>query len=118
MARLSTKLRSWKSPESEGIAHWCPGCGEAHTITTHRVSGPGWEWDGNVDLPTVTPSVRIFVTDDEDDLGNKLPQPIQQTICHYILTAGVINYWGDCGGHDLSNQKVPLPDFPGEDSAR
>lgn len=103
MARLSKKLRSFSNEQTEGIAHWCPGCKMAHLIYTKNVAGrPTWSWDGNVDLPTTNPSIRSFITH----------EGVQKTLCHYFLRAGVIEYCGDCSYHDLSGQKVELPDFP------
>lgn len=114
MSALSKKLRSFKNADGSraGIAHWCPGCESAHQIWTTNVGGPVWSWNGDVDRPTVTPSVRLFHTNDEDERGNKLPQPVDHTLCHYVLTDGVINYCNDCGDHALGGQQVPLPDFP------
>lgn len=114
MGALSKKLRSFatKDGAKSGIGHYCPGCKCRHVIYTKNPGGPTWSWDGNVDAPTVTPSVRSFVTDDEDEHGNPLATPVEHTLCHYVLTAGVLNYCGDCGGHGLSGQQVPLPDWP------
>ncbi len=43
-----------------GINFWCP-CGVEHiaSIKFKEVTGTGWNWDRDVDSPTVTPSVRI-----------------------------------------------------------
>lgn len=112
MGTLSRKLRNFGTADGsiEGIAHWCPGCKQAHAIYTKNLGGPTWEWDGNADAPTCKPSVRCFTRYDDDH--NLLPNGGERTLCHYVLTAGVINYCGDCGDHGLSNQQVPLPDFP------
>lgn len=111
MGALSKKLRNFGTADGTkaGIGHWCPGCESAHVIYTKNPGGPTWTWDGNVDAPTCTPSVRCFTRFDED--GKPLPDNGERTLCHYVLTAGVINYCGDCGYHGLSNQQVPLPDF-------
>lgn len=97
MAALSSKLRSVRIENSrDGFAHYCPGCKSTHIIYT-KGSGTIWSWDGNVDAPTVTPSVRIFI-------GNK-------TLCHYYLKGGKIDFLGDCA-HELKSQSVDLPDWP------
>lgn len=45
----------------------CPcGCDIIAGITVKPVCKTGWEWDGNLDKPTVTPSIAISV----DDSGN------------------------------------------------
>lgn len=90
MAMLSKVLRgSFDEP-----AHWCPGCQEMHVLPWKR---GGWTFDGNVDAPTFTPSFR------HGDRAGK--------VCHYILTAGVLDYQADCT-HALRG-KVPLPPMPG-----
>lgn len=107
MAALSKKLRSVGSDTTAGIAHWCPGCKSPHVIYTKgKVT---WTWDGNVDAPTCTPSVRNFTTYDKEH--NPLPAGQERTLCHYVLTNGILNYCGDCE-HELSGQSAPLPDWP------
>lgn len=110
MAKLSPKLRSVQG----GIMHWCPGCEHAHVIYTSkegREGKPTWGYNGSIDKPTTTPSVLIFVTDDEDEVGNPLPQPIKRTLCHYFLTDGNLVFCGD-SKHIYAGQTVPLPDIP------
>lgn len=113
MGVLSAKLRSVGSAiGGKGFVHWCPGCDGAHVIWTERNEGsfrPIWSWDGNVDAPTVTPSVRNFTTNGRD--GKPLPDGQERTLCHYFLKAGNIEFCGDCE-HALSGKTVPLPDFP------
>lgn len=100
MASLSAKLRS----VTYGIAHWCPGCVSVHVFRTHPEEGrPLWTWDGNVDAPTCSPSMLIFVNDPETNE--------RATLCHYFLRAGKIEFLGD-SAHPLKGQTVDLPDWP------
>ncbi len=78
----------------------------------------GWSFDGNFISPTFSPSFkhsgvqRVFVegrwTGDwkRDANGNTIP-----FVCHYILTAGVLNFCGD-STHSLAGKAVPLPQLP------
>ena len=110
MGTLSKKLRSFAGDGKKGIAHWCPGCESAHSIWTENAAGrPVWTWDGNVDAPTTTPSVRIF-TPARAATADRPAKP-EKTRCHYFLKAGKIEYCGDCE-HALSGKTVDLPDFP------
>lgn len=110
MGALSKKLRSFAGGDHAGIAHWCPGCNKAHMIWTKNVHGrPVWTWNGDVDRPTTSPSVRCFTTYDDDH--KKLPDGGQRTLCHYFLKDGRIEFCGDCE-HELSGKTVDLPDFP------
>lgn len=104
MARLSAKLRSVAfdmDRERIGIAYWCPGCDESHAICTRgdATKGPVWSWDGNVDAPTCSPSIRVIIHGDR--------------ICHCFLRDGTIEFCGD-STHNLAGQTVALPDWPSD----
>jgi hypothetical protein len=108
MGQVSSTLRRIEG----GFAHWCPACEEMHRLPD------GWTFDGNLEAPTFTPSFkhdglqRVFVDGHwtgewkRDASGNTIP-----FCCHYILTAGVLNFCGDCT-HALAGQAVPLPKLP------
>lgn len=102
MGKLSAKLRSVSGPTSKGIAHWCPGCKGPHVIYTEYPGHAVWTWNGDVDKPTTTPSVRCFTTDPD---GKN-----QRTLCHYFLTDGNIVFCADCP-HEFSGKTVPIPDW-------
>lgn len=107
MSALSSKLRSIGfGTAGTGIAFWCPGCDKAHRV---RTDGPGgmfnqgkWEWDGNIEAPTINPSIKVQTT----FIGASV-------ICHSFVKAGQIQFLGDCT-HKLAGQTVPLPDWPKE----
>lgn len=115
MAKLSAVLRSLQYPEGRGIAFWCPGCDNAVTLP---VEGPhAWQWDGNVDRPTVSPSVLQNgfkpMTDEQHArylVTGELPRRVP-LVCHFFLRAGQIEFLGD-STHELSGQTVPLPPWP------
>lgn len=105
------KLRPWKDPEKkeEGFSFWCPAC-----RGTHRFSVPDWKFDGNMEQPTIKPSVRVYQPKFTDsDTGVFFPE---RTVCHLQLTDGVIKYYGD-SPHELAGKKVPLPEMPEDYSA-
>lgn len=89
----------------EWWGHWCPGCECAHVFYVGRSKRPCWTFDGNLEAPSFTPSMRSFIPADEED---KTPE---QTLCHYVLTAGIINFLPDSSDHALRGP-VPLPPFP------
>lgn len=58
------ELRRWPEGHDEpgvaGIAFRCPcGCGEDSWLPVNRPGGEsrGWTWDGNLEAPTLAPSV-------------------------------------------------------------
>jgi Family of unknown function (DUF6527) len=83
----------------------CPGCEEEHTFFYNGrrwpVTGATWNWDGNTELPTISPSLNIYMGQTKD--GKELR-------CHSVVTKGMIFFCGDCT-HKLANQAVPLPDI-------
>lgn len=89
--------------------HWCPGCEHAHIIYTEPGRRPTWTWNGSVERPTTTPSVRFFTTYDENH--ERLPNNGERTLCHYFLTDGQLVFCGD-SPHRFAGQTVPLPDIP------
>lgn len=116
MAQIGTKLRraSWAAhangPAGAKLMHWCPGCDEVHGYIIEG-GPPSWTFDGNYDAPTFMPSMRIFVTHTTDDDDKPLPAPVEETLCHYFIKAGMIEFCGD-SPHALKGQTVPLPDWP------
>jgi hypothetical protein len=80
---------------------WCPGCDCAHAITVRAdegFKGPVWKWDGNIDAPTVEPSIHCNANDPE-------------TSCHSFVRSGMIELLDDCGFHKLRGRH-PLADVP------
>lgn len=90
--QVSSKLRR----ATNGLMHWCPACEEMHPLPD------SWSFDGNLESPTFTPSFKHGPT----NAGSN-------NICHYVLTAGVLNYCGDCT-HAMAGQSIPLPELPVE----
>lgn len=103
MSQVSSVLRRGEGRH----LHWCPGCKELHQLPD------SWTFDGNLEKPTFSPSFKHTsyrwtggYTADGIGLGEKY-----QFVCHYILTAGVLNFCSD-SMHELAGQSVPLPELP------
>lgn len=85
----------------------CPGCVEMHEGATglHMLPVDGdipagyarWDWDGNVDAPTLSPSILT-----------KYSWSGQPVACHSFMRAGRLEFLSDCT-HPLAGQTVPLP---------
>lgn len=67
----------------------CPGCLESHGVQLSR-----WTWNGNVDRPSLSPSVHV-----------RSPR-----VCHSHVRDGRIEYLGDCS-HELAGRTVELPEL-------
>jgi hypothetical protein len=98
--------------EGDRVLFWCPGCDDAHAIGY----GPGgWTWNGDLEKPTFTPSVKVTGTQWAPGEGFHKPQhhvaagkPI---VCHSFVTDGRISFLGD-STHTLAGQTVDLPEWP------
>ncbi len=103
VSQVSAVLRQWTG----GYTWWCPGCKHAHSINVGGTEGPQWTFDGNLECPSFTPSVRHFVPAQAPDPEWWPQGKPEETVCHYFITAGQIVYCGDCQ-HELNGQTVPM----------
>lgn len=79
------------------IRFWCSPC--AHLSPTgglHAVSVPAWRWNGDLDRPTIRPSVLTRRGDER---------------CHLFVTDGQIEYLAD-SSHDAAGFTLDLGDLP------
>lgn len=97
------------------LAFVCPGCKRAkhgsglHMLPVNtQAKAPSWDWDGNLELPTISPSI-LTQGGPMDGQGNYIPET--KFICHSFLRAGIFEFLGDCT-HELKLQHVPIPDLP------
>lgn len=104
MGAIGTKLRTVAGNGAKGLMHWCPGCDGPHIIWTQRAKDgePCWTWNGDIEKPTCSPSVRTFTTVEEG---------VDRTLCHYNMIDGMLVFHAD-SPHALAGQTVPIPDWP------
>jgi hypothetical protein len=95
----------------------CPGCGQGHVISTVKREGEhAWQFNGNIDKPTFTPS--LLVTCGHYVQGQPQPPNCEHCNeghtccyrCHSYITDGKIQFLSDCT-HHLKGQTVELPDI-------
>jgi hypothetical protein len=58
------------------------GCGCVHAVPIKPFQGNGWDWDGNIETPTLTPSLGLYPRDGKASDGSGYHW-------HGYLTAGV-----------------------------
>jgi Family of unknown function (DUF6527) len=95
----SMNTRRAKVIEGDRLAFYCPGCDDTHVIHCdgpHAAATvvPTWQWDGNPELPTISPSVLV-----EYGAGKR---------CHSFVHSGRIEFLSDCT-HKLAGETVDLP---------
>lgn len=102
----TTMMHGTEAPVWRTLWMWCPACDIAKGIPVPGedgqlpVEGPHWEWDGNLERPTLSPSIL-------QRQSGKIP------LCHSFLRDGRWQFLGDCT-HALAGQTVdmvPVPDW-------
>ena len=88
-----------KIEAKRGFSFQCPGCGCAHYIQTNKDFKPCWIFNGDVDNPTVMPSILV-----------KAGPTNRSKICHSFIENGKIRFLNDCT-HKLAGQTVEIPDW-------
>lgn len=109
------KIEVKTDPLHEEYAFNCPGCGCYHSFivrwgNNQRVSNEErrkrnnnhtplseWQFNGNLDKPTFSPSLLYTRS---DSMGR----------CHLFLRNGIIDFLSDCE-HELKSKSVPLPEL-------
>jgi len=117
---------------------WCPGCEQTHPFRIRSATGqPTWDWDGNQETPTFSPSLlchrSVHLCPDEHlapcpgiDCGHVGHRRLYDGTlavagphtanpawgdCHSFLRAGRWEFLGD-SAHHLAGQTVPMVQLP------
>ena len=92
------------------LAFVCPGCESSgngtglHMLPVNTEEHyPSWDWDGNIEAPTLSPSILTHTKPYVDGKGTG--------ICHSYLKAGVFEFLSDCT-HSMAGQNVPALELP------
>jgi hypothetical protein len=115
------------------VQFYCAGCGYPHSIGIGD-SRPSWEFDGDYESPTISPSILVRgIRHDIDELPQDLQDEYERvcqqpngfdaaladkrfhTVCHSFVKNGMIQYLNDCT-HSLSGQTLTLQDIPEDES--
>lgn len=107
VARVKPILHNGK--RYRDVVMWCPGCELIHRVTIVGENGDlppfEWTWDGNIDAPTLSPSLlvtRRYGGDGPDGYDVR---------CHSFVRAGRWEFLSDCS-HALAGQTIALPPLP------
>lgn len=86
-----------------GYNYYCPGCQMFHGFMTENPKGrPVWIFDGNLESPTISPSILTRFPWGKDK---------KEEICHCFVKNGKIQFLGDCT-HNLAGQTVDMAPDP------
>lgn len=99
---MKSQLQDWSNTDGtrrgKVLFLWCPGCDELHSVETEAFP-TRWRWDGNLEAPTIAPSIRTW--------SNGIGKPS----CHAFVRAGQWVFLAD-SFHALAGQTVPMVDLP------
>lgn len=73
-------------------------------VVNDKQGGPQWEFNGDLDHPTFSPSLLVRWEEHQDE-----GQPTKKHICHSFVRGGHIQFLGD-STHPLAGQTVELPE--------
>ena len=92
------KLKKGKEKGDYDYIFFCPGCNAEHGFWI--VGNTVWGFNGNMDKPTVSPSILHKVPLFDNTMH----------ICHSYIIGGMIEYLSDCT-HKLAGQTIELPEI-------
>lgn len=81
------------------VSFYCKGCKMYHGIRVEGEATPKWDFNGNYENPTFSPSIKV-------EIGHS---PDKSFICHSFVIDGKIQYLGDCT-HEYAGQTLELED--------
>lgn len=102
MGQVSAVLRS----VTGGYMFFCPGCQSPHVVGV-----PGWSFDGNLDRPTFSPSIKVTYNGRDADQSQSDGSRVIPSICHSFVCGGRIEFCTD-STHAMSGQSADLPPLP------
>lgn len=121
MPKVELSHQSWGTK----VLYHCPGCKGGHAIDVRNDGGgPSWEFNGDVESPTISPSVLVrsskFTAKGEAEMEewraagcphrDDLQFDYVDTVCHSFINAGQIQFLSD-STHHLAGQTVELPEI-------
>jgi hypothetical protein len=111
---VSALSRILRQGEDGRLFFRCPGCNERHQVRTGVGLGPRWEYNGNPEAPTFTPSILV-TWNEPSDKAEEFDDPAKDIHhrCHSYVTDGRIQFLGDTT-HALAGQTVEIPDLEPE----
>jgi len=76
----------------------------AHTPDRPTETRPSWEFNGDYDKPTFSPSILMTTWESINETEKR------DVRCHSFVTDGKIQFLSDCT-HELAGQTVELPEL-------
>lgn len=81
------------------VSFFCLGCNHPHTLALRPAPSPSWIFDGNLEQPTISPSVHVNPPGEYHTKSHP--------ICHSFVTDGEIQYLSDCTHGMVGTYEMP-----------
>lgn len=112
-----------KTTSDGTLSFYCPGCDIQHTVNIKTSAGPQWQWNNDVDKPTLSPSVLVksghytaghtgdcWCTYLREHPEEDPADVFTCGVCHSFVRDGKIEYLSD-STHNLAGSTVDLPEL-------
>lgn len=96
-----------ETPDEYMIRCTCRGPDSWHGFPKRKRPGASWTFNGDFVKPTFAPSLNECLNPSNSPHFNP-DAHLKDFRCHFVVTAGVISYCGDCTNESLRNTKHPL----------
>lgn len=120
-------LHTIQQPNQFQYMIFCPACKCGHGIRVGQQTGSNWDFNGNMEKPSFSPSLLISgvnLPDVDPETGdwkrgfdgnyildeNGRISGSKNWVCHSWITDGMIKFFDD-STHELKGQTVPLEEF-------
>lgn len=91
---MNNKVQKFETLQEDAICWPCPACENYHWVPIGGLRK--WEFNGDFENPTVSPSVKIMLT--EGDI---------EKVCHFFIRNGRIEFCSD-STHVLAGKAVEM----------
>lgn len=100
------------------VSFWCEGCEMYHGVTIDKTKSPSWDFNGDYEKPTFSPSIRVRIPHPEGySIRDTAPVgwngKVVDHICHSFITDGEIQYLSD-STHELAGWTIDLKQLEDE----
>lgn len=96
---MTARCKLWDNGAT--VVFTCPGCNREHALNVSPASQPAWGFNGNIERPTLSPSILCRYGRNKATSDNH--------VCHSFVTDGRIAFLPDCT-HALAGQTIDLPE--------
>lgn len=109
MAKIKLTNPEYRRADGYRESYWfrCPGCRTDHLIITKATHQSIWEWNGSLDSPTFSPSIKVGGVLEAFDKNS--PDYGKPYCCHFFVKDGRIQFLPDCT-HAMAGQTIEMPE--------